>query len=85
MRPSACRLPGRPPSRLEKGNQMTKTITLNAEQALTLAHALKVYLATTEIAATDLYCRLATDLMHIAYECTLDDIERLCTRSGAKC
>lgn len=58
----------------------SETITLNAEQALTLAHALKVYLATTEIAATDLYCKLAADLMHIAYNCTLNDIERLSSK-----
>lgn len=58
----------------------SETITLNAEQALTLAHALKVYLAATEIAATDLYCKLAADLMHIAYNCTLNDIEKLSSK-----
>ena len=55
------------------------TITLNAEQALTLVHALKIYLAATEIAATDLYCKLASNLMKIAYECTMNDIEELAT------
>lgn len=59
--------------------ESNKTITLNAEQALTLVHALKIYLAATEIAATDLYCKLASNLMKIAYECTINDIEELAT------
>lgn len=55
----------------------TRNISLNMEQALVLIHALKSYLCITEIAATDLYCRLAAQLMQICQECCLDDIEAL--------
>lgn len=55
----------------------TRTISLNMEQALILSHALKLYLNITEVAATDLYCRLAAQLMQICRECYLDDIEAL--------
>lgn len=55
----------------------TRTISLTAEDAITLTRALKTYLAITEIGATDLYCKLTEQLQRIAYECTMQDIERL--------